>query len=482
MRKSEIKPAIARVFSAIINADGIVSMKELEYLENELKPKYQLYSDDFEKSKNLTFAEAVQIIKTQIDDRFNYKGFIDDIDSLAKADGDVHTKEALLCLALQHTIDDGARYLKVKLVSCGTNHLKFSKNEIIYLESEKNPYINEIIDRNYAAICYMLQSFGFQFIYIPKIKEIFQAYSIDYQKEILKYLYPYNSIDEIYKSFTSRLDGATTEDFTNMILSDCRERMTKPSLMIKIASTQNRNRDHLTDFLLLDVVENGFLTTIQRFLDKYDRLSSRNTILVQRGEHTSEFNSKSFQRTFVEYLYNKVSDIEIHLDYSHKPFVRLGSIGEFTPPAKSLALYITLLYYSYKSTPFIKNWNHKHQMREQMDVFYKVYQLVTDGGVDDYLDDEDKGKRMLQETDFYNTIQVDYNKLKDCFGKLPNNYLHQFAPTYDRASQTYGFTKLLAIQIISYKQGKKVDENVDSEMFTSYIETLPSSVTAWNKR
>ena len=461
-KKNSHRSAIARIFTAVINADGVISEKELEFLEGVLKPKYQLSDEDFDEAGGLSFVEAVQLIKREVGSYsgISYKELIDDIDALAWADGNVHTKEALLCLAFRHAVDDGANYLGVKLVSCNENHLKFSKKEIIYVESEVDALTNEVIDCNYELINYLLQSFGFQFVYIPKIKERFLEYTDEYQKEILRYLYPYVDTNEMYKSFVGRLFQANTVDFTNMLLSDSVKDKVKPSLLIKIASTLDKSHDNMTDFILLDVTENGFLTTLQRFLSKYDNLSGQNTVQVLRGRRSNEFNGKSFHRTFVDYLNNMVSEVEIHLDHSHKPFVQLGSLGAFCPPPKSLALYITLLYCSHKGEPFTKEWAKANRLDEQYKMFCKVYQLITDNGVDSPTDD------------FYNNIQVDYNKLKSCFGKLPNKYLHQFAPDYDKTTQTYGFGVLLPVRMVCYNRGKKNGKTIDPQDFIGFCEAL----------
>lgn len=52
-----IKQAIARFFLSVIKADGFVSTKKLEFLENDIAPKYKLKTSDFEQT-SLSFDEA----------------------------------------------------------------------------------------------------------------------------------------------------------------------------------------------------------------------------------------------------------------------------------------------------------------------------------------------------------------------------------------------------------------------------------------
>ena len=114
-----VQIAIARVFSAIVNADGIISGNELECLED-LKRKYSLSDSDFEDSRHLTFAEAAKAIKEHLEffdsNPQKQQSFINDVTLLSFVDTNsfrveniemedvdvsIHPREVLLCLALR---------------------------------------------------------------------------------------------------------------------------------------------------------------------------------------------------------------------------------------------------------------------------------------------------------------------------------------------------------------------------------------------
>lgn len=447
---NEIKSAIARIFTAVINADGIVSTKELEHLEKVIMPKYGLKASDF-KEVDYTFAEAVNTIKTPEGERYlkkrykkkeekkkNRRGekdkkvlsFTEDMEELARADGGIHPKEALLCLSFRLAMEDDGT---LSLVSFNNNELRFSKQEIIYVENEWDEEINEEISNNYDAIRYMLQSFGYHFIYLPKVREEFSGYSEDYKVQLIKYYYPSRYAeterDNLLGQFNNKLQGnidkyKVTKSFCEMLFEG-NEHKIKPAFLIKIGTTQKRNPNGLTDFIMLRIREkevhntlactgcqyyndmfkipdNRALDTLQHFLNKYDRLCEKNDVLVHRGGIVSSgFNLKSFYGTFLEYLYRRVEKMAFHI---HGAVIDMHLGDSYTKSFKinksncsELALYLTELYYS-NTGGFVYESEKKReslktamldddmfeQLTEQYEKFKLIYNGLTNGGLIPY--------------------------------------------------------------------------------------------------
>lgn len=483
-----IKSAIARIFTAVINADGIVSTKELEHLEKVIMPKYGLKASDF-KEVVCTFAEAVNTIKTSEGERYlkrRYKkeeeelkkkrknekdrkvlSLTEDMEELARADGGIHPKEALLCLAYRLSIDENSI---CSLCSFNNKDLRFSKQEVIYVESEKNEDVNKEIEENYQLICYSLQSFGFKFVYIPRIRKAFESYSEEYKIRLIQYrfpnLYASNMFKETLSDFSTKVSGASTESFSKMLMSNLDNQTIEPSILIKIGTTQKRNPDKLTDFIMLKMEKGKVLATLQSFLAKYDDLCEENSLMVRRGKLSFDFNIKSFYNTFLEYITNNVNEIEIHIyENRNKVTFRYGILNEISMRSAKSALYITEMYYSIIGNGFSNDLG-CDMVKAQFDTFKRIYEFIKG---EEYTScrfpiEFYGGKFCQQHNELVKYIESWFKE---------RGYIMRYCPPYDTTSK-----KVLIPSsstsfnvVIHYFDGKSKEEN-ECDLLKSWVERL----------
>ena len=143
-----IKPdiAIARVFAAIIYADGFLSQQELEYLEEILKSKYKISTWDFQQLGSCTFAQTIHTILSPQGRKWlnschqDILALINDLETLAQCDSQITPKEALICLCARLALETDT----CTIVSYNEDNLRFSKTDIIYAE----PYYDELINEH----------------------------------------------------------------------------------------------------------------------------------------------------------------------------------------------------------------------------------------------------------------------------------------------------------------------------------------------
>lgn len=482
MSNNNIKSAIARIFTAVINADGIISQIELEYL-NVLNEKYQLVEDDYENAKSLTFADAVGILKAQKLDDESYKTFVDDMEDLARIDKvlvlndvkkvlhdqlenvRVHFKEALLCVSLRLALDN------VDDVSCDVKSIKndymsFSKHEAIYVASEeskeKKAYDNEI-DKHFDAICFLLQRFNYNFVYIPKIKEGFgeKNYTDAYKEQISRTVTTDN--EKLRDVVWNRIEQySETTCFTDMLFPD---ETVVPSILLKIESTQKFNRDGLTDFVLLKIGKDGVLTAIESFLKKYHELCEESNGYKCYDLYHGQFNKKSFHKTYIDFLKNIVTEIHIYMYHNgdevcHK--IVLGS-KEMHIPDNLFAFYITVYYFYNNKDAFIttaKNKSEIEKQKRQLKTYRGIYYYFT--------------KQESNECKFYeNSLpSIKTSKIiREYFGKLPK-YLLQFAPKYDRNDSRVVFKHLFPIVFFEYKDSGQSPVIIGYDRINDYIENM----------
>lgn len=435
-----IKPdiAIARIYAAIIYADGFLSQQELEYLEYVLKPKYKISTWDFQQLSKCTFAQAIHAILAPQGRKWldschqTILSLVEDMETLAKCDSQITPKEALICLCARLAL----KTEMCAIVSYQEENLRFSKSDIIYVESCYDASINEEIDKQYDNIQFILNNFGYNFIYIPKVCEKMIGYQDSYRKHLLQLLFPEEKHqEELDTMVLSRLSIASSVGFSEMLFDDFQpETDSYPSLLIKLPSAPSSSRDSKSDFALVKI-QGSILETIQTFFIKYNSLTKRHFLQIQNGAPINMFQYRGFHRTFIEYLRNIVTDIQIH--FKTKNVVRFGSLGEIHLPHRLLAAYLTILYFYIKQKPFCKDWR---IVEEQFCIFKKIYTAL-------------QPYHSYEKEEFYTNMQVDYGKISNqYFGKLPNKCLQKMAPIYNRTAQTLSFSQLPPVQVILYSK------------------------------
>lgn len=488
-----VKSAIARVFTAIINADGIVSSRELQCLDrndkNDLMHKYGLKQKDLE-DVELTFAEAVNLIMSAEGIRYleerklNLVSLSMDMENLARADGCIHPKEALLCTVFGRAIERNA---SVSLVSFDNSGLRFSKQEVIYVECDWSDDINKEIEGNYHAIRFILESFGFSFIYLPIVRDTFFNYGNEYKLQIIKYYYPKQysekQKDSLLIQFNNKLQSdidkyTVTKSFSEMLFGD-KFGVIEPSFLIKIGTTQKRNPNGLTDFVMLKIGEKskgndgkgGALFALTDFLKKYNELCEKNSIMIQRGNATNEFNAKSFDKTFLDYLYGRVEEINIYIHGKSIIFCfgnfntisfKLGSNSKGI--SEQIALYMVELYYSStnglihfpsKEREKLRNNERELLLKEQYDKFRIVHnRLTTIANIKDYYDIDW----------FYDNLNKMHIALRTSFAGAVKNRsivekegIMRFFPLYDKHNK-----KVLIPQIVCKVEGVFLKEWIEA--------------------
>ena len=453
-----IKPnlAIARLFAAIIYADGYLSQHELQFLEESIKPKYKISNQDFQQINKCSFAQAIQVLTSHqgikwLEDCYQTtQSIVDDMETMALCDGQISPKESLICLCARLAFENDL----CSIVTYIEDNFRFSKSDVIYVESSIDAALNEEIENQYDSIQYILNNFGYNFIYIPRVREEFISFSDIFRKQLLQFLFPENKHQEALDAMIlSRLPAASTCSFSNMLLEAAQPNITfTPSLLIKLPTKHPSSPHGQSDFALIKI-QGGVLQTIQTFFKKYNALSGCNYVQVQNGSLMNKFQCRGFHKTFIEYLRNVITDIQIHIQ--NKIVVRYGSIGEVHLPHRLLAAYLTMLYFSIKEKPFCKDWK---RIEEQYIIFKRIYTAL-------------QPYHSYEKEDFYANMQIDYGKIaSQYFGNFPNKNIQKMAPVYDRAAQTLRFLHLPPVQVVLYSATGK-PSNIP---FTDWVDNLPT--------
>lgn len=212
------KVAVARIVSDAILADKIIDVDEIKKYQELVGSDYE--SDLFYKSKKFHLAHAIDVLQrntTEIKD-FVYKILYDIIFS----DGICSPSEAKFQTALDYCLrQNNVRivlnkpYNKYEIKSLKLSDLFIGQRFVFYIEGKYNDAMNTEIIKNYSIISHLLASIGFQFVYIPKLAQLYTDYNIF--KGMAMFLFPDIEKDMIKNAY-KKITNMTTSEFLNVYL------------------------------------------------------------------------------------------------------------------------------------------------------------------------------------------------------------------------------------------------------------------------
>ena len=293
------KVAIARIFADIVKADRIIDAGEMRCWRG-LCEKYDIDNTIRVKAREVSFAEALTVICSS-----NMKGIRDDLLGDCKAmtlsDGYCAQSEALLMIALIALLDPSKGF-KGEVISVPLSTFNIDIATVLYIENGYDEEVNGIIGDNYRIIFKELQLAGFHFIYIPRIIDHYRSTSPELFKDILSFLAPAMSDENIDKNFRALMNMTTGEFCKDLLCNKCgitELRNTKPSLLIKIGNSYV-GEDQYANYLKLEVAED-MVTTIQQLADLYTDMMSSDTLVVNTSEERdSQFHFHGFYKQLLD--------------------------------------------------------------------------------------------------------------------------------------------------------------------------------------
>lgn len=268
--KENVKTAIAKVFSDLIQSDGIVNQGEIRYLHEAFK-SLRIENSHLKKSVGMTLAEAVATLRTC--GHAEKQVIRQHIERLSGADGEVDPNETLLIAALTLSIgtdvpEDSS--LKADIISIPG--LSFdTRDTVIYVESSVDRRTNRAIVAEYDELCSLMEQRGMKFFYLPAFMKSLKG-NIRSLKQTLQYLEPLLSDEQMQLIVhdMKRIDTPmlSKEIFLNY-LNSRGFHLEHPAFLFKI---ENKKSSPCQDFLLLHVDPERPLATLRAFFAFNDKL------------------------------------------------------------------------------------------------------------------------------------------------------------------------------------------------------------------
>ncbi len=291
--KEEHRIAVARVVSDFVRADKVIDDKELENLAGLFDGETK--REIFLEAQKLTFSQTIRRLRSAGVDES--RAIMKVLDNIANADGICDPSEAYLTMATRYMLSDG---------SYGVDSYKLDRHFVgdrfvIYSEPPITPHMpsSEVarivavranVEENYEVISHLLSSIGFQFLYIPKLVELYDDKGEKAFSEMSMYLFPTIPADEV-KAAWDRIMRLTTQKFINdylkanldFVIDDkCPEflMMLGQSEVVKQGIEGRYKIDKYVDILRVKLTDGDARKRIDTMVNDFNRTVSYNSYLT----------------------------------------------------------------------------------------------------------------------------------------------------------------------------------------------------------
>lgn len=287
-----------RIVTDLIEADGIIDTREIEFLD-ELRKRYDIQKEDEVRAASLSLADALGVLSDAEDSlKLDLLG---EFNQVAMSDDFCAREEALLILAIRNCLAV-QRGTQVSVVSARMDNLNFENAQILYVESEWDEDVNAQIARQYRELCAEIRLAGFDFVYLPQIARHYQSIADEDILNIVSFLYPRVSQERLV-AIVKQLQHLSTARF-------CKEQLAAklhitalaqvpPSLMIKIGESMVDDQP-TANFLLMEI-EEEVLRSVRSMLDLFAK-SYRNYRLNYLQEEQGRFVFKGFYKQIFDIM------------------------------------------------------------------------------------------------------------------------------------------------------------------------------------
>ncbi len=341
MNKIE-KISVVRIISDLIKADSIIDSREMELFDF-IKDGYRLNRECLSDARFITFSDAVNNLSCLPDeDKEDLMGVFKKI---TLADGMCNKDEALLMIALMYCLE-GKYEAEMVHVQVPQQGLQLENSQVIYVESDYDDEINEVIGKNFQQIENAMRLAGFDFAYIPQIAKTYRATPPQLFSEVLTFLTPTLEEKELAE-IQEKVASMTTAEF-------CKEQLCKklhincladtyPSLLMKVGETISEN-NIFANFLKI-VIGQDILGEIKQFIYRFTSMMNAEYSILRNIYNSSDrFIYSGVYKQIMDLCLMKENTMSIVLLDTLKQKIRFPEINEELKVSRSeKALYVLIL-------------------------------------------------------------------------------------------------------------------------------------------
>ncbi len=375
------KISIARIVTDLIKADSVIDSREMA-LFRQVKSDYGLSAEALSEARFTTFADAVNNLchlskkeKEELMTLFR---------AITLADGQCNKAEALLMIALAYCFEGeyDAEMVRVQVPQQG---LQLENSQVIYVESDFSPRVNEVMSVHYHEIENAMRLAGFEFAYIPQIAQTYRSTPPELFKEVISFLTP-NLVESAMVDIQQQISSMTTVDFCKNHL--CRKlhlhalQDTYPSLLVKVG--ESVSEDHIfANFLKLSI-EDDVMGEIKQFMFRFtSMMNSEYSILRNVYNSEDRFVYSGVFKQLIDLCMMKEQSLSTILLDTFRQKIVFREINEELKVTRSeKALYVLTLAESITGGLNLNSPNNGLQlkkrderMRRLMDKYARIYRM-----------------------------------------------------------------------------------------------------------
>ena len=418
------KVALARVISDAILADKIIDEEEIKKYQDLVghESTQRLFYD----AMTFPLAHAVEMLQCNTIEENEFVSGI--LETMVISDGVCSPSEAKFQTALEYCLKHneihfvgGKPSRKYEIKSFRLSDLYLGKRFVFYIEDKYNHKANAEIQQNYSIISRLLASIGFQFIYIPRMAQLYKDKGREMFEGMAMFLFPEindTAIASAYETITKM----TTADFVeNYLAKKMGIDMTSvsPSLLVMLGksnvitnhtSTIGLRYDTYANLLKINLFnDESVVQAVDKFVCDYNRRVSINHIFEYDPSNTKLLYQGMYKVFFNMVVLAEDNPTLLRVDISTKTgTVSInGRLVDFSVGRASLCVLIiwASVFGSKRGIP-----KYDSVTEEQKEYWQQKYQQI-------YAIMKNDPQGVYDSRPIYNTIKSRYSELKRKIGE-----------------------------------------------------------------
>lgn len=316
MAKAELRKSIFRVLSDLIKSDNVITIDEIDGLDEACKT-FGISEQDRVDSNKMPLSDAIQILTEQSDK--TKKKVLNAMESIALKDGECCRAESLLIATMELICNDPT----TRVISMEFRNRPLTTTQLLYLEDKKSFPGKAILDSKggYKELSQIVKMGGMELIYIPKVAEHFRSYKRHKNNEdtdlkrVLKLVSP-NSNDAELTNIITAIEGMNSQNFYEFVIKQKLEMkvvINEPSWLLRLPDSSVGGVGN-ANFLCIKA-RDDVKTQLQDLVDLLNKRQNAYSIIVNDGRgKENNFLYNGFYKALLDVMsVKKIDKWDLHI-------------------------------------------------------------------------------------------------------------------------------------------------------------------------
>ena len=316
MAKAELRKSIFRVLSDLIKSDNVITIDEIDGLDETCK-KFGITEQDREDSYKIPLGAAIDTLSRQ-SDRVK-RSVLKAMEGIALKDGECCRAESLLITTMELICEDNP----ARVVSMEFKNRPLTTTQLLYIEDRKSIPGRSVLDSEtgYKELRQIVKMGGLELIYIPKVAQHFRSYAKshggkhDDLKRVLKLVSP-QSNDSDLENTIAAIQGMNSRNFYDFVLRQKLEiniTIKEPTWILRLPDSVVSGTGYAN--CLCIAVQDDIKTQLQGFVDRLNSRLNAYSIIVNDGRgKENNFLYNGFYKALLDVMsVKKIDKWDLHI-------------------------------------------------------------------------------------------------------------------------------------------------------------------------